>query len=631
MKLQFALSITLSIIGAISSNLRVAAAETEAIKAPEALSKQDSKQESKQESKQDSVKDSAEKKTESNKPAVALSQEAQAAKEEALKQDLVLRAMHDELKRSMTSLKLPEYPLPYFGSYHVTDERFAQISASFGALNYFDVSKTRSSDVSFRVGDMHLDNTSGAGGFNQGRGGLVEEDNYDAIRRDLWMQSDSSYKRAVESLTAARAQLKYLKIEDRPDVFSSAKPVVSVEPGADFNYDLERWKVAVKSLSAIFKEYEVIKESSVSMNLRARTKRLVNSDGTLVRFGENGVLVFVNARAQNDDGMTVVDGEFFAVEDEKDLPSQAVMEEKVRALCARLERVVKSKRFEEYSGPVLFEKQAAGELLAGMLPPLVVARGEGGFGNDDDQKLGKAIVHPSVSVAEDPLQKVWKGKILKSGWKIDYEGVEARPLNLISKGVLKEVCSTRTPTRVTKESNGHNRGGSPSPGHLFISSDSGKTYADLKARLIELGKEDGLEHVYIVRRIVPNFLSSGGDVIMFAINGLMDMFRLGGGGGYGPGSLAEVVRIDVKSGQEELVRGARIKSVAKKNLMSMSVASDDADVYTVSYPTDRSSTTIGMVTPSVLLKDVEFTKPPRTTELPPYLKNPYFEMKKLEK
>lgn len=625
MKLHFALALTLSVWGAFAANLTVAAAETEPAKAP-------SKPETASKSETVSKSDLVEKKSESSQATAALSQQSQAAKEEVLKQDLVLRAMHDELKRSMASLKLPEYPLPYFGSYHVTDERFAQISASFGALNYFDVSKSRSSDVSFRVGDMHLDNTSGGGSYNQGRGGLVEEDNYDAIRRDLWMQSDSSYKRAVESLTAARAQLKYVKIEDRPDVFSSARPVVSVEPGADFNYDLEKWKGAVKSLSAIFKDYEVIKESSVSMNLRARTKRLVNSDGTLVRFGENGVLVFINARAQNEDGMTVVDGEFFAVEDEKDLPSQAVMEEKVRALCARLERVVKSKRFEEYSGPVLFEKQAAGELLSGMLPPLVVARGEGGFGSDDDQKVGKAIVHPSVSVSEDPLQKVWKGKILKSGWKIDYEGVEAKPLNLISKGILKEVCSTRTPTRVTKESNGHNRGGAPSPGHLFISSDSGKTYADLKAKLIELGKEDGLEHVYIVRRIVPNFLSSGGDVIMFAINGLMDMLRLGGGGGgYGPGSLAEVVRIDVKSGQEELVRGARIKSVPKKNLMSMSVANDDADVYTVSYPTDRSSTTIGMVTPSVLLKDVEFTKPPRTTELPPYLKNPYFEMKKLQK
>ena len=57
----------------------------------------------------------------------------------------------------------------------------------------------------------------------------------------------------------------------------------------------------------------------------------------------------------------------------------------------------------------------------------------------------------------------------------------------------------------------------------------------------------------------------------------------------------------------------------------MQAASDDADVYAVSYPTDRSATTIGLVTPSVLLSDVEFAKPQRTTELPPYLENPYFE------
>lgn len=38
------------------------------------------------------------------------------------KDDVVMRAMGDELDRSMKNLKLPNYPLPYYGHYYVTDE-----------------------------------------------------------------------------------------------------------------------------------------------------------------------------------------------------------------------------------------------------------------------------------------------------------------------------------------------------------------------------------------------------------------------------------------------------------------------------------------------------------------------------
>ena len=91
------------------------------------------------------------------------------------------------------------------------------------------------------------------------------------------------------------------------------------------------------------------------------------------------------------------------------------------------------------------------------------------------------------------------------------------------------------------------------------------------------------------------------------------------------GSASQVYKLDLKTGKEELIRGARLKSLPRKNLLTMEAACDDADTYVVSYPTDHSATTISLVTPSVLLKDVEIAKPPRTTELPPYLENPYFE------
>lgn len=542
-----------------------------------------------------------------------------ASASEGEQSDVVLKAMGDELARTMKSLKLPAYPLPYFGSFDVTDEQSMQITASFGALSSRDVLRSRQSDITLRVGDKRLDNSSmGAGlGMLSQRGSLVLEDNYDALRRDLWMQADRTYKQAVESLTSAKAQLKYVNIEDRPDSFSDAKPVVSIGKGVTMDADLEQWSKRIRALSSVFKEFRTIRESSVVLNVRARTKRLVNSEGTIVKTGETGALVFVSAAAQSKDGMTISDGEVFAADKDSELPSQEEMESSIRRLCQRIEAMTAAPRAADYQGPVLFEKQAAGELVATLLPSVVCARGDTGFGSDEEQKLGKPVLASSISVLDDPIVKSYKGKILKSGWSIDYEGVEARPLRLVEKGVLKEVCSTRTPSQLSKVSNGHNRGGSASPGHLFLSSDAGVALSGLRQKLIEDGKKEGLDSVLIVRRTMPSFLGSGS-------SRTLDLIRfIGGRGGvFGP---SVVYKVDVKTGKEELIRGARIKNISKKNLLTMQAASDDAEVYAVSYPTDRSATTIGLVTPSVLLSDVEFAKPQRTTELPPYLENPYFE------
>ncbi len=545
------------------------------------------------------------------------SQVGQNLEAETYQSDVVMRAMKDELDRSMKSLKLPNYPLPYFGSCTVTDEEFAQISASFGALSIKDVSRNRQSDFTLRVGDKQLDNTTAGGGGLRALLGmqsrLVQEDNYDAIRRDLWTQADRSYKQAVESLTSARAQMNYVDVEDKPDAFSDAPTIVSVKKEAHLTADVDEWAMRVKALSAIFKEYKTIKDSSVYMNIRARTTRLVNSEGSIVKYGETGALIFFGASSQNKDGMTVSDGEFLAGETESTLPSQAEMEKVVRKLCDRVSGLVVAQRAQEYSGPVLFEKEAAAELLSSMLPSLVCARHEmGGVGADDTHKLNKPILAGSISVVDDPIQKEFKAKFLKSGWDIDYEGVAARRLTLIDKGILKTLCSTRTPNRVMKVSNGHNRGGAASPGHLFVSSDAGTSFAALRQKLIEAGKKEGLEHVLIVRRIRPSFASGGQ---------MLDVERFNGNSI----SLNQVVKVDVKTGSEQLLRGARLKNISKKNLLTMQAASDDADVYVVNFPTDNSSTTIGMVTPSVLLADVDFAKPLHTTEKAPYLENPYFE------
>jgi hypothetical protein len=554
--------------------------------------------------------------------APGLSEGENKQKAEALQSDVVLKAMQDELSRSMTRLKLPNHPLPYFGAFTITDEDFLQLSATFGAVETNSRSVNRYSDTMLRVGDKKFDNSAASGGIMFGRtwvGGsdVPTDDNYDAIRYGLWMQADGAYKQAVEQLESARARSRYINVEERPDCYSEAKPVVSIVDGVKPVLDVPVWQERVRKLSAIFKEYPKIENSNVFMNVRQNTRRFINSEGTLTKHSDMGVLIGISASVQCKDGMDLNDFEFFAADSLDQLPDQNKMEEVTRQLCQRAEGMLDVPKAADYQGPVLFEKQAAAELATAILPRLVCARPDANFmlgGNEEDQVLNKPVLASCINIFDDPTSTTFNGLRLKGGWIIDYEGVPAQKLQLVEKGVLKTLCATRTPTRAVHESNGHCRGGSATPGHLVLSTDEKTTLSDLRQKLIELGKADKLDSVLIVRRSQPNFLN-----YYSSISGLTR------GRSRTVGSPVMVYRLDVHTGKEELIRGARFREIPKRGYLELQLASDDAQPYTVEMPNDRSSTTLSLITPSILVKDLEVVKPPRTTEAPPYLKNPYFE------
>jgi hypothetical protein len=81
--------------------------------------------------------------------------------------DPVVRAMRDELARSMKKLQLENLGKPYFVAYRVLDSSYCIVSATFGALigsgscePPSSTSLGRSVTVEVRVGDYARDNTN---------------------------------------------------------------------------------------------------------------------------------------------------------------------------------------------------------------------------------------------------------------------------------------------------------------------------------------------------------------------------------------------------------------------------------------------------------------------------------------
>src|SRR5262249_28259599 len=93
-----------------------------------------------------------------------------------------MRAMKDELARSMDKLELEGSGKPYYLSYQLTDAQHVSVRASFGALESSDSRPRRTLDIDLRVGDYTYDN-SNFGDRDRGRSiSLGSDDDYDVVR-----------------------------------------------------------------------------------------------------------------------------------------------------------------------------------------------------------------------------------------------------------------------------------------------------------------------------------------------------------------------------------------------------------------------------------------------------------------
>jgi predicted Zn-dependent protease len=559
--------------------------------------------------------------------------------------DVVLKVLQDELARSSARLKMEKAAPPYYVGYTVKENITFEVRAMFGALASRGEGKSRALTADVRVGDYALDNTnfSDGGGMMMmfGRGGGMGEntfsvdDNYDALRHTLWLASDAAYKHAAEQLEKKKAHLQVKTVKDRPPDFSKEEPVVSVQPLEKLELDRERWTKIARRISALFREYPTVQTSMVMFMAQAENRWFVNSEGFRHRVGETGIGMIVLASSQADDGMKMSDYEIFTGRAEKDLPSEAAIEKGTRALAERLTKLALAPPAEEYRGPLLLEGQAASEFFAQTLSPslgnahepvgednpmMAMMSNNGQGGNLLKEKVGKKILPAFVSVTDDPGARDFGGVSLVGGYEIDEDGIKGQKITLVEKGTLKTFCMGRIPARAVGRSNGHGKGGGGRTSNLFVSSDAPKKPEELRARLLELAKDEDLKQVYIVRRI-STMLSS----VMNPQSLLSVMMGRMTGGAEGVSLLPPVLlyRVNVADGTEELVRGATFAKLTLRALRDIDSMGDDAKAYPVML--GGSQELGGLVTPSLLLKEIELAKPSKETEKPPVLKNPFFE------
>ena len=126
--------------------------------------------------------------------------------------DTLLRAMSDELERTMEQLRLEDLEAPYFVAYSVLESRTLALHARLGALDRPQQSRTRRLQVELRVGAREFDDThfvSGRGDYRSLTALLPVEDDYDALRAEIWALTDRAYKLTLERLACSSSACRW--------------------------------------------------------------------------------------------------------------------------------------------------------------------------------------------------------------------------------------------------------------------------------------------------------------------------------------------------------------------------------------------------------------------------------------
>lgn len=560
-------------------------------------------------------------------------------------ESVLMKAMRDELGRSMEKLQLEGMEKPYYVAYWVQEFQNFRVAASLGGVLNRGGGTSRSLSVQVRVGNPDFDNTNFFD-FGAMRSGVVWTgmptplplaDDYAELRRQIWLATDGAYKQAVHRLAKKRAALQNKTRAEEVADFSQEEPVEFREsrPPADLA-DAAQVETTVKELSALFQEATHVFASLVRAHFRRTTTYFVNSEGSSYVQNTPSARIQALAGTQASDGTELEDFVVTYGRSWEDLPGQAELAKKIRGMTAHLERRREAEDIELYSGPVIFEGQAAAELVSQVLVPRLLAqrvptlddpRNEQFLQrarNPFQDRLGARVLPRFLSVVDDPTVGHHGPVPLLGGYEVDEEGVRSGATTVVRRGILKTLLTTRNPVRGVPNSTGNRRNMGPAPSNLFVRAKNGMNRDEIKTELLSLVEERGLDYGIIVRRLGNPHLKLPGDRSSdFMMPGSRQRTRIE------PAILAYKVLPD---GREEPIRKVTLSGVSESSFRDIVAASDTAEVYDMEFrrPPRMSASffmmggggsmeapLMSLVTPSLLFEDLTLKRPAEDIPRPP--------------
>jgi TldD protein len=540
----------------------------------------------------------------------------------AAKASPLLTAMQSELERSFKVLGQQEPPA-YFMGYTITDTKRAEVSGSNGALLSSREGRNRWLQVSVRTGTYTLDNTHKVGERQMpsgGPGSAVPVDNDEqVVRRAIWLETDDQYRAAAEALIKIRSskEVKADTFEGRAPDFSHEQPHQSIGPEESFTLDRKPWEERVRTYTKAFRESADILNSIVTFSALAQNSYQVNTEGTVLQFGQIRYRLELFIQGKATDGMNIERYYNFDWVDPKDAPSDKDVAAASATLRKEMEGLVKAPLNDPTVGPALLTGRAA----AVFFHEVFGHRAEGHRQKDITEgqtfakKVGEPILPDFLSVVDDPTLKKLGKEDLLGYYRFDDEGVSSHEVILVDHGVLKNFEMSRSPLADFPHSNGHGRrqlGATPvsRQGNLIVKSNKAVTNEQLRAKLIELIKTQNKQFGLLIDDIAGGFTFTGrGQPQAFQVQPLV------------------VYKVFADGRPDELVRGVDIVGTPLAALTKIVATGDTPEVFNGYCGAESGSVPVSAAAPAILTSELEVQKKQTDTDAPPILPPPAHDVK----
>jgi hypothetical protein len=532
--------------------------------------------------------------------AVLLAAPAAGASEEALE-----RAVQQELTRAKRELKDDGYATVYRAALNIWDLEDWDRWSAMGSPRAEARMSQRIVLPDVRVGSPALDNHALVPRSDYlGTSVPINNDEF-ALRHSLWRVLDGAYKTATADFLRKQGRLVAQgKAEYDTDDLAPEPPAVSTAVRPATAWDLDRLRRLDDALSEPFRGAPFLLYAESHVSLRRLWERRRDTDGTSVDTAEDFAKIEIEASALSPDGLRESVARDWSVRVPQALPSEAEIRRTGQELLADLRELRTAASTSPFSAPALLDPSVSAALVFSLGQRLSGEEQRNPSGAQTFRgRLGRRILSEGLTLVDDPTQTSFRGRPLFGHYDFDSEGVPARRVALVEKGVLKGFLLSRYPVKGFPRSNGHARapiGQIPAgtPGVLFLTSADPQTPEKLLAKLREQCRRQGKPYGLWVRDLRGAIQQQGGG---------------------GQGSIRFIARVELvpaSGGKPLRVRDLDLVGTPLVMAESVVAAGDDADASEVNVVAPTS-----VVSPSLLLAEAELqrseTKPEKAPILPP--------------
>ena len=399
---------------------------------------------------------------------------------------------------------------------------------------------------------------------------------------------------------------------DKSDDFSPAPVAAHMEPVDHPKFASEAWNTRMRGISAVFKNHPKILSSSASIQVQTDERFFVNSEGSRVQHGRAFSRVIISASTRGEDGMNLSNSVMYDAMDSSRLPSEAEMKAAAEKLAKDVEALMDAPVAEPYVGPAIFSGRASGVFFHEIFGHRIEGHRQKNEseGQTFTKSVGERVLPTFLSVVFDPTIKQISGIDLNGYFSYDDEGVAAKPVTAVDKGILKSFLMSRTPIDGFGSSNGHGR---RQPGYevvsrqsnLIVKSDNSVSDAKLRELLLAEVRKQNKPYGLFFQDITSGVTTTQ--------RAGMQAFKV---------MPVIVYRIYADGRPDELIRGADMVGTPLASFNKILATSDRTEVFNGYCGAESGWVPVSVVSPSILVSEIEIEKMEKSQNRPPILPPP---------